>query len=370
MGLTKRKDSYYIEFPVIDDGKTLKLARGVLGAKLKRWSAKTTNRTVAREQEAMIMNDLMKERLPGKRAKTQAQMTFKALAHSYVASPPIKRQACYRWKVNAIENYLLPVFCDRLLTTITPGMIEGYLSQRRMCIGRYGKSITTGTVNHDLALLKSMFSFALGEEWIEKSPACKVRLDYASDARDRVLEPEEFSLIQAHANPKVRDISLIAYETAMRQGEILNLTWDKVDLKAGFIRLKAGDTKTNENRIIPLTSKVQAVLRERQKVRRLNEPRVFLINGRNMRRDFARAVHHAGIENFRFHDLRHTAVTNMRRAGIDHLTIMKITGHATLSIFKRYNSFLERDLKAAASRFNTYLTHAHPTNAEVSGIQQ
>jgi hypothetical protein len=49
----------------------------------------------------------------------------------------------------------------------------------------------------------------------------------------------------------------------------------------------------------------------------------------------------------------------MRRAGIDHLTIMKIAGHKILEVFKRYNSFLENDLKDAAHRFNTYLTLAH-----------
>jgi len=49
----------------------------------------------------------------------------------------------------------------------------------------------------------------------------------------------------------------------------------------------------------------------------------------------------------------HTAETNMRRAGIDHLTIMKITGHKTLDVFKRYNSFLEGDLREVATRFNT-----------------
>ncbi len=49
----------------------------------------------------------------------------------------------------------------------------------------------------------------------------------------------------------------------------------------------------------------------------------------------------------------------MRRAGIDHLTIMRITGHKTLEVFKRYNSYHESDLKEAAQRFNTYLTLAH-----------
>ena len=66
----------------------------------------------------------------------------------------------------------------------------------------------------------------------------------------------------------------------------------------------------------------------------------------------------------RFHDFRHSAITNMRRAGIDLLTIMQISGHKTTVCFTRYNSFREADLKAAACKANTYLTLAH---AKVSG---
>jgi len=79
----------------------------------------------------------------------------------------------------------------------------------------------------------------------------------------------------------------------------------------------------------------------------------------SIKTEFNAACRRAEIQGFHFHDFRHTAVTNMRRAGIDHLTIMKITGYKTLEVFKRYSSFLEGDLKEAARRFNTYFTPAH-----------
>jgi integrase len=154
----------------------------------------------------------------------------------------------------------------------------------------------------------------------------------------------------------------MAYQTGMRSGEILNLTWDRVDLKAGLIRLKAEDTKTDDARIVPLTSELTVCLKDLYKVRYLHKSHVFLVDGQSVqsvKTAFRAACRRAKITGFRFHDFRHTAVTNMRRAGIDHLTIMKITGHKTLSVFKRYNSFLEGDLKDAAQRFNTYLTLAH-----------
>ena len=74
---------------------------------------------------------------------------------------------------------------------------------------------------------------------------------------------------------------------------------------------------------------------------------------------FNGACRRAGIEGFRFHDFRYTAVTNMKRAGIDHRTIMKITGHKTMAVFKGYDSFQVNDLTSAAHQFNTYLTLAH-----------
>ncbi len=147
----------------------------------------------------------------------------------------------------------------------------------------------------------------------------------------------------------------------MRRGEILKLTWDRVDLKAGLIRLKEADTKTGEPRSIPIGQELSEVLRrlpialdpQGQRV-----PYVFTRNGQPMksiREVFAPVCRDASIAQFVFHDLRHTAVTNMRRAGVDALTAMKITGHKTMAVFKRYNTIDEPDLLAARQRVDSYM---------------
>ena len=113
---------------------------------------------------------------------------------------------------------------------------------------------------------------------------------------------------------------------------------------------------------MPLTSELTVLLKDLYKVRYLVEDHVFLVKGQSVnsiQTAFTGACDRAKIDGFRFHDFRHTAVTNMRRAGIDHLTIMKITGHKTMEVFKRYNSFQEGDLREAARQFNTYLTLGH-----------
>lgn len=249
-----------MECPVVDDGKVLQLARGIPGAKLKRWKTLTPNKTMAKRQEATIKTDLMKGRIKG--VEDGQSRTFRFLAAAaYLQLADIQRQASYSWKQTVIENRFLQA------------------------------------------------------------------------------------------------INLVAYQTAMRQGEILHLTWDRVDLKANVIRLQAADIKTNEGRLVPLTSELTALLKALYKVRYLIEDHVFLVKGHSVnsiKTAFHATCRRAGIQGFHFHDFRHTAVTNMRRAGIDHLTIMKITGHKTLDVFKRYNSFLEGDLREAASRFNTY----------------
>src|SRR5262245_3083064 len=360
MGLTKRKDSWYVEFHVLDDGKHLSLARGVTGARLKRWKVSSLNRTIAKQQEALIKTELMKGLI--KSEHVQGPVSFKNLAELYLAAPEIQRQALYDWKVRLVRGRLLPTFGDKLITTITAGMIEEYRAKRRIEPGRHGTPVKIATINRDLALLKHLFSYAMRECWLERNPVSLVKFDKENNARDRVLSPEEFERLQRHSSPHLQAINLMAYQTGMRRGEILNLTWDRVDLKAGLIRLKAEDTKTDEARFVPLTADLTAQVKELYKIRYLHEPHVFLVNGKSVssvKTAFNAACRRAKIEGFRFHDFRHTAVTNMRRAGIDHLTIMRITGHKTLEVFKRYNSFLESDLREAAHRFNTYITLAH-----------
>jgi integrase len=80
--------------------------------------------------------------------------------------------------------------------------------------------------------------------------------------------------------------------------------------------------------------------------------------------NFGKSRKRAGLVGFRFHDFRHTAVTTMRRAGVDMLTSMQITRHKTMVCFTPYNSFREADLRAAVAKSDTYRTLAHTKAAE------
>jgi integrase len=75
-----------------------------------------------------------------------------------------------------------------------------------------------------------------------------------------------------------------------------------------------------------------------------------------MREIWTRVCREVGLSGVVFHDLRHTATTNLRRAGVDALTAMKITGHKTMAVFKRYNTIDEPDLSAAQARVDAYIS--------------
>jgi len=129
-----------------------------------------------------------------------------------------------------------------------------------------------------------------------------------------------------------------------------------VDFQSGLIQLRAEDTKTNDARLIPFSHVLTELLKDLYKVRYPYEQKVFLVKGRSVgsiKTVFNGACHHVGIVGFHILDFRHTAFTTIRRAGIDHLTIMTITDHKTMAVFKRYNNLRVNDFKEPASCFKS-----------------
>jgi integrase len=152
--------------------------------------------------------------------------------------------------------------------------------------------------------------------------------------------------------------SSTAYLTVMWAGEIFNLTWDKVDPLQKLVRLGAEDTKTSEPWVVFLCNQAYDIFKI-SKVKSLNHNRVFTYRGRplkKIKKAFKCACRKAGIANLRFHDIRHTFNTNMRKAGVDQSVIMKLTGHKTPSMFQRYNTVDVDDAKSAFRRLDEFLS--------------
>lgn len=364
MGLTRRKDGYYVEFPVLDDGKTVTLARGIPGARIKRWKTCTVNRNLAKQQEAVIKTDLLKCIV--KSNKLLPAMTFRAWADQYLALSEVRALRSYQDVAEKVRRQLIPFFGDKRLADITAQDVERFRAERKL---RDGKTPSLATVNRDHAWLKHMLNKAVKRDLLAVNVASKVTMPDPNNERDRVLTPEEWSRLYAEAASHLKPVLQVAYCLGFRYGEIVNLTWDRVDLKGGFIALRVQDTKNKKPRKVPLTPALTALLRDLYKVRYLGQDRVFLRGGdsiQSIRTAFDKAKRRAGIKNFRFHDLRHCAATNMRRAGVDVTTAMEIVGHKSVQMFRRYNTIEERDLKTAAARINTYLTLTHKETESVT----
>ena len=360
MGLTRRKDCYYVQFPVLDDGKTLTLARGIAGAKLKRWKVGSLNKTMAKQQEAIIKTDLMKGTVESERV---TPIRFAAWALTYLGLPEIKALSTFQDRYESVHYQLIPFFGTQLVGDITPGNIEAFRVQRRL---RNGEAPSVATVNADHAVLKHMLSIGERRGLVTSNAAKRVPMPDPKNERDRILSSDEWDRLYTAAADHIQPVLLMAYHLGPRLSEILNLTWDRVDLHRGFIKLRSVDTKTKDPREIPLTPMVLAALRDLSKVRSLTCPYVFQFKGKpikRIKRAFHSAARQAGIANVRFHDLRHCAATNLRRAGVDTVTAMKIVGHKSEKMHRRYNSVSDGDLSTAARRLNSYLSNTVITPA-------
>jgi integrase len=202
--------------------------------------------------------------------------------------------------------------------------------------------LSLATCNRKLALLRHILRMAWKEGLIEKLPA--VELFQEDNERDRVLAEEEFSRLYDQAASHLKPILLCAWETGMRRGEILSLTWHRVNLRENLISLESQDTKTKRRRQVPISQKLQDTLlslRQAQgKVADIHQ-HVFLgTTGnpvKNIREAFDNAVDRAGLKDVHFHDLRRSFATRKVAEGWDRDYVKAITGHRTDKVFARYN---------------------------------
>jgi integrase len=165
----------------------------------------------------------------------------------------------------------------------------------------------------------------------------------------------------------LKPIAEFGYLTGWRIGEILPLRWSQVDFKAGVIRLEVGSTKNNEGRVLPfhaipaLKSLMERQLEYTRKVEREKRgivPFVFHRNGKEVRRiawAWEKACEQAGCPERLFHDLRRTAVRNLERAGVPRSIAMKITGHKTEAVYRRYAIVNEADVAEGLGRLARFL---------------
>jgi integrase len=194
------------------------------------------------------------------------------------------------------------------------------------------------TIRLELALISHLFTIAAKDWGMEglRNPIKSMTLPGGSDERNRRLQQgEEAKLLSALVTegPYYAPVASFAIETAMRQGEILGLTWANVDLQRAIAKLT--DTKNGEARDVPLSPGAIGILKLMPRTLGDATP-VFPMRQAVLIRAFRRACTSAGIENLKFHDLRHEAVSRLFERGLNVAEVAAISGHKTWSQLRRY----------------------------------
>lgn len=279
--------------------------------------------------------------------------SFNELKDEYVKWA--KRQRGYEKKLSVINN-LADGFGHYPLRRFDTKMLEQFQTEQ-LENGYKAKDETKGhkpaTVNRYIATLKHMFTKAVDWNMVEEDTLKrirKVKLLEENNRRLRYLNKDECKNLLSACKEHLKPIVITALNTGMRKEEILNLKWDNVDLKNGFILLDI--TKNGERREIPINATLKNMLSNI--VRRIDIPYVFYTVRNqqdskdesesrktaqrfgNIHRSFKTACKKANIRDFHFHDLRHTFASQLVMAGIDLTTIKELLGHKTLTMTLRY----------------------------------
>jgi integrase len=254
----------------------------------------------------------------------------------------------FRWWVDEIGDYTL--------ADVTPSMISECRDKLLKTTTRRGSKMAPATVTRYMAALSHAFSTAVNEwGWLEDSPMRKVSKPSLPRGRVRFLDDDERdSLLKScrdSDNEYLYTVVVLALSTGMRKSEIMGLTWKDVDLKGKRITLL--ETKNDEIRVLPITGHALELLRKH--VRRIDSELLFpsKMNSAkpiDLRTPWETALKNAGIEDFRFHDLRHSAASYLAMNGASLAEIAEVLGHKTLQMVRRY----------------AHLSEAHTTNVVAS----
>lgn len=232
-------------------------------------------------------------------------------------------------------------------------------------IKRQKEGVANDTLNLEFRLLQRTFTY--NKLQAPNVPFLKYKV------RDGVFTYDEYLRVKDALPEYCKALVGLAYISGMRQNEMLTLQWDQIDLLSGKITLKAQDTKSGKKRFIFLKGEYMDMMIQHKKwVMDKNKfcPYVFTYDGKtqlkSIKRQWKIALEETGLQGKIFHDFRRSALTNLIRAGVSEITAMRISGHASANVFKRYQITNEADIELAGetmAKFHTNNIKAQITKA-------
>jgi len=262
---------------------------------------------------------------------------------------------------------------------------------RKFQRNRQAAGLANGSINRSVSALRRMFTLALRDGKLRNTPYFPMLPEAV--ARKGTLPQEKYAELLAALPDYIRPIVTIGFRTGMRLSEILNLRWSNVLWIDHLIRLDEGTTKNNEAREIPLSAEIEAVLKSQFAMRQPDCDRVcFRLDRKgnarpigNFRKPWRRACVRIGVGRIEpvldaggqpvfakpryprskpkpkmmyagliFHDLRRTFITDAENSGAPRHEVMKISGHKTESVYKRYAIENREQRRAAMRQIDAY----------------
>lgn len=263
------------------------------------------------------------------------------LAHYEAGRARGETARVFRW---CIDANVRPFFGEMKAAAVTTQKLKQYREKRK------ANGVKEATCNRELSILR--IAFNLGRKCTPPKVAFVpyFPMVHEDNARQGFLNDEQYVKVRDALPDYVKPLFVTAYYTGVRLGELLAWRWDQVDWKQSFVTLLASETKSGHSRAVPILDGDMRTWLEWSLKESDGSPFVFHRYGepiKSFRRVWMNACAEAGVPDLKFHDLRRTAVRNMRRAGVPQVVRMRISGHRTNSMERRYNIVDIEDISAA-----------------------
>jgi integrase len=284
----------------------------------------------------------------------EKKIPFEEFSQQYLTySEANKARSTYRRCDQVSFGHLTPFFEGRYIFEITPRLIEKYKAARL-------KKVAPAMVNRELSCLKHMYTKAIEWGYLKINPAKTVKLLKEPPGRLRYLRPDEAKKLVEACHSYLRSIVITALNTGMRKGEILALLWKDVDLENRKVTVR--NTKNNQTRVIPIN---KTLYQELANLSKGSDGEYVFSNGNghrigDIKKGFSLALRRAGIEDFYFHDLRHTFGSHLVMQRIDLKTVQQVMGHMDKKTTMRYSHLSPEYVQETIGRLdNVWTLYGH-----------
>ncbi len=236
--------------------------------------------------------------------------------------------------------------------------LVGYVEARRK------ENCANKTINNDLQGLRSALRLAVKAGRVLRLPAFPDKLgERVREGFPEAWEPEALAAAALEKAPWLAEMVRFAYVTGWRRGELLALRWEWIDWEERQVRLPGVSTKNGRGRVVPIAGELVAIMERLREARSVVHESgsvalaetVFHDAGQPITRKrfvlaWSAARKAAKLPHRLFHDFRRAAARRMTNAGVPQVVAMKITGHETDSMFRRYAIVETSDMASAFQR--------------------